>query len=76
MHRTYNRKISKKDQDGWLLPCPFCGAERLHTSENANGWHIGCDGCDARAGATPTQAQAVQAWNRRHSSATTSRDKN
>lgn len=47
-------------------PCKFCGTfgKRLQVIENANGWRVDCDGCDARTGYQPTRFQAVRAWNR------------
>ena len=56
-----------------LKPCPFCGNEKLEIADSWNGRYHGkvvnCNyldgGCGANSGSRETEAEAVEAWNRR-----------
>ena len=56
-----------------LLPCPFCGNKNLEIAETWNGnYHgkvVNCNyldgGCGANSGSRETEAEAIEAWNRR-----------
>lgn len=52
-----------------LLPCPFCGGEAETQNTYAIGvWEVFCIVCGAHTGYPPggcTEAEAIEAWNRR-----------
>jgi len=56
-----------------LLPCPFCGNKNLGIAETWNGnYHgkvVNCNyldgGCGANSGSRTSEAEAIEAWNRR-----------
>ena len=45
-----------------LKPCPFCGGEAKLSS---NGKEVVCLGCEALGPFCDTEAEAIEAWNRR-----------
>lgn len=61
--------MSDKGQEarGKLLPCPFCGGEAVleHGTEYAPWFEVDCPNCDAEGPTRPTEAEAIEAWNRR-----------
>lgn len=56
------------ENNGELLPCPFCGNEDLHlaTFEDPNTYFVECDGCRMALHAFHTKESAIRAWNTRH----------
>lgn len=61
--------MSDKGQEarGKLLPCPFCGGEAVleHGTEYAPWFEVDCPNCDAEGPVRPTEAEAIEAWNKR-----------
>ena len=55
--------------DTILKPCPFCGGEaEVLTAESMNGGYlfgIMCNDCRSRGDVYDTEAEAIEAWNRR-----------
>jgi Lar family restriction alleviation protein len=55
-----------------LKPCPFCGAtDRVIPWESPNWdysiymWEVWCKNCSAEGPRKETEAEAIEAWNRR-----------
>lgn len=66
----------RDDEPMTLEPCPFCGPGQsqvdLWFDDVAKRWRVGCGRCGCSTGISPrdkTQAPAIEAWNRRHRSA-------
>ena len=53
-----------------LLPCPFCGGDKVHYLETRWGeWMVICPtvgGCTISTGHSPSKEVVRNAWNRRH----------
>ena len=47
-----------------LLPCPFCNGEAMAYEAWTGAWYVLCD-CGCRLGDFDTEAEAVEAWNKR-----------
>lgn len=53
-----------------LKPCPFCGGEaRIHFSVWGDSYYAKCCKCLAETKVHQTEAEAIEAWNRRASDA-------
>lgn len=56
-----------------LKPCPFCGVPPFHEVQNGNNTPFGqvqfvwCEKCDACGPERYSEAEAIEAWNRRAS---------
>ena len=51
---------------GKLLPCPFCGGEaRTHYVKGYELWEVSCGQCGVEMSAYLSEAEAIEAWNRR-----------
>ncbi|HHK1716935.1 TPA: Lar family restriction alleviation protein [Pseudomonas aeruginosa] len=48
-----------------LLPCPFCGSEKISYSTHQIGVAVGCDSCGATCEIRATREQCASLWNRR-----------
>jgi len=52
-----------------LLPCPFCGSDKVAVGHTNLGYEALCfyygAGCKSRTGIWPTRTEAIDAWNRR-----------
>jgi Lar family restriction alleviation protein len=53
-----------------LKPCPFCGAigestKTLMVNDGSERWYVVCLGCEACGALEVTDAEAIEAWNRR-----------
>ena len=49
-----------------LLPCPFCGGEAsLNKTESGLLWSVLCVGCSVITDLYRTEAEVIEAWNRR-----------
>lgn len=54
-----------------LLPCPFCGgADVVASLDGAQDWRVSCGRCGAEGGPRETRDEAIDAWNRRATPAT------
>jgi Lar family restriction alleviation protein len=49
-----------------LLPCPFCGENKAEVVyyENMHFMYVRCE-CSVHGAARATEAEAIEAWNRR-----------
>lgn len=49
-----------------LLPCPFCGGEaRTHYVKGYELWEVSCGQCGVELSSYLSEADAINAWNRR-----------
>ena len=49
-----------------LKPCPFCGGEaRTHYVKGYELWEVSCGQCGSELSAYLSEAEAIEAWNRR-----------
>lgn len=51
--------------DNKLKPCPFCGSVHLSVLDYESRYRVECNFCKARSGIWDSEADAVDAWNRR-----------
>ena len=50
-----------------LANCPFCGGEpKLFGSTRIRVAYVQCSQCESESGTRDDEAEAIEAWNRRH----------
>jgi Lar family restriction alleviation protein len=60
------KKKGEFELTGSMLPCPFCGSEKLHGSKHDGVFpYVICNDCGASTGFARNQDEAVANWNRR-----------
>lgn len=50
-----------------LKPCPFCGSKSIAIQRGLTGTpRVWCADCRCNTGGKDTEAEAIEAWNKRH----------
>ena len=57
--------LTKRKDDSFLLPCPFCGCKAEWRDGSSTTPYIRCVRCGCRTGSSRNDAKLVAAWNRR-----------